>query len=326
MLDHPTSLDLDRLECARQVGDKIIAQCPACAAGGGDNKWEHLVIYPDGRWGCVLFGGRSEESKKHRSQIFALAGKSAGLNGDPARDRQWREKRAQAQFAEARRRTMVTAAENYLEKIVERHPWRVEEIMADSPQLTAGNLSDPRVFLPALFRPQDLIWTGAVTDTGSPAMSCHWKTCAEWRYHPISFMGPMVAPAIWKPGTFSRSFPNILARPYVVLDFDEIGGAKPKTSAEKQQLQAMAFSIVRWLRESLSWCLAAIISTGGKGIHAWFHHPSEEALESLKTVSKPLGLDSGLIGSPQHPCRLPGQIHAGTGVPSMMLWLQKPVQ
>lgn len=327
MLDHPTSLDLNRLECPRQVGDKIIAQCPACAAEGGDNKWEHLVIYPDGRWGCVLFGGKSEGSKKHRSLIFARAGKSTGPSRNPIRDREWREKQVQAKLAETRRVTLVSTAKHYLCNIVQRHPWAVEDVIADSPHLRARvrSQSDPRVFLPALFGPHDLIWTGAVRDTGRPAKARHWKTCAEWTYQPLGSIGPMVTPATWKPSSISRSGPNVLSRPYVVLDFDEIDGVKPRSSDEKERLQARAFSIIRWLRESRAWGLAAIIMTGGKGVQAWFHHPSDEALESLKAISSALGLDAGLLGAPEHPCRLPGQIHPATGVPSFYLWLQLPV-
>lgn len=66
------SLDLSKLENARERGGKIIARCPACAALGHDEKGEHLAIMPDGRFGCVVYPGAS--GKDHRKEIFALAG------------------------------------------------------------------------------------------------------------------------------------------------------------------------------------------------------------------------------------------------------------
>lgn len=66
------SLDLSRLENVRQRGDKTVARCPACAEENRDTKGEHLVIYQDGRFGCVANPGAA--GKSHRQRIFALAG------------------------------------------------------------------------------------------------------------------------------------------------------------------------------------------------------------------------------------------------------------
>jgi hypothetical protein len=66
------ALQFDLLENARTTGGgRIQARCPACAEGGGDTKAEHLVVYPDGRFGCCLHPG----DKQHRKRIFALVGR-----------------------------------------------------------------------------------------------------------------------------------------------------------------------------------------------------------------------------------------------------------
>ena len=65
------SLLLDKLENLKGTPDrKMTARCPACAEGGGDTKGDHLVIFPDGRFGCAANHGDAE----HRKEIFALAG------------------------------------------------------------------------------------------------------------------------------------------------------------------------------------------------------------------------------------------------------------
>jgi hypothetical protein len=76
------SLDPSKLENARQCGKKIIARCPACAEDGHDEKGEHLVIMPDGRFGCVTCPGAA--GKQHRQRIYALAGDKTTSRRGPA--------------------------------------------------------------------------------------------------------------------------------------------------------------------------------------------------------------------------------------------------
>ena len=68
------SLDVKRLEMARELGDGIVqARCPACAEGGGDRKGEHLRVYPDGRFGCCVH----PKDREHRRRIHSLAADKA---------------------------------------------------------------------------------------------------------------------------------------------------------------------------------------------------------------------------------------------------------
>jgi len=68
------SLDISKLERVRTNGAKTTARCPACAEAGHDQKGEHLFIYADGRFGCVVYPGDSADAKAHRRRIFALCG------------------------------------------------------------------------------------------------------------------------------------------------------------------------------------------------------------------------------------------------------------
>lgn len=64
------SLDHSLLENIKTTNGKTTARCPACKECGSDTTGEHLVIYPDGRFGCVVNEGNSE----HRKRIFDLVG------------------------------------------------------------------------------------------------------------------------------------------------------------------------------------------------------------------------------------------------------------
>lgn len=66
------SLDLTRLENVHEQGGKTIARCPACSEHGMDETGEHLIIQPDGRFGCVVHPGAA--GKPHRQRIAKLAG------------------------------------------------------------------------------------------------------------------------------------------------------------------------------------------------------------------------------------------------------------
>src|SRR5690606_34652912 len=114
---------------------------------------------------------------------------------------------------------------------------------------------DPRLFLASLFRSHDVVWTGAVWNSGRRHAD-HWRTVAKWQTAEV--LGPMVSPAIWQPGTVSRTAANVAAAPFTVLDFDEMDGRKPETPAEIEEHVAASLALVRWLREGLRWQLAGI--------------------------------------------------------------------
>lgn len=68
-------LNTDKLTNVNQRPDgSLTARCPACAETGNDNKGEHLIIFPDGRFGCAAHPGDHE----HRKKIFKAVGSRTG--------------------------------------------------------------------------------------------------------------------------------------------------------------------------------------------------------------------------------------------------------
>lgn len=63
---------LEKLKQVRRQGNKTLAQCPACAETGHDAEGDHLVIYAQGHFACVVNPGPN--GKAHRGRIFQLAG------------------------------------------------------------------------------------------------------------------------------------------------------------------------------------------------------------------------------------------------------------
>jgi hypothetical protein len=64
------SLKLALLKNVKHRPGKILAQCPACAEVGGDSKSIHLVVYPDGKFGCSA----NPKDRAHRRRIAELVG------------------------------------------------------------------------------------------------------------------------------------------------------------------------------------------------------------------------------------------------------------
>jgi hypothetical protein len=313
-------IDITQLEKVRRIGAKIIARCPACAATGSDRRGEHFYLNTaDGKFGCGAFPGDSE----HRRALFALVGIRGDRRQDPQRDREWREdRRKEREQAEARAK-LIEAARERRAAIVAKWRWEAADVWEDSPTRIDQPLTelDPCFFMSALFPQEAVVWTGEVFHSGTRHAD-HFRTVRDWLDAPT--LGPMVCPATWNSGTCSRVAANVLSAPFTVLDFDGFDGKHPGTPEELREHIAASLAIVRWLREGLQWQLAAIVWTGSKSIHAWFHTPPPEVLDSLRHTAGALGIDSGLIGRGEHPCRLPGQLHAKTGGMSRVLWLQSP--
>lgn len=227
--------------------------------------------------------------------------------------------------AEMKRNRINTTLRSKRSSIITAHPWNEAQVRADSPEQRIGRIHDPRHFLAALFPPAAVVWTGETHQSGQDGKHAdRWRTVTDWQDAPEHAVGPMVSPATWNPGTVSRSAANVLSSPYVVLDFDGFDGKAPSTPEELREHIAASLAIVRWMREALAWNLAAILFTGSKSIHTWFHTPPHAALESLKNTAPALGIDAGLIGRPEHPCRVPEWIHPKTGQVGRVLWLQRP--
>lgn len=314
-------INLSLLEKPRLRGGKLIARCPACAAEGSDKKGEHFFQNPTTHaFGCVKHPG----DREHRREIFRLVGITRPR--DPEKDREWRREQKKEKAQECEKAVLVRAMRAKRDQIFGSFPWTQAEVLADSPEKRPAHLSDPRLFLAALFRPDDIVWTGKPTWSGTNGdYAERWRAVEAWQDVPPRCVGPMVSPGTWPEGTLSRTKENVKSAPYVVLDFDGFDRVEPRTGEELKDHVAKSLSVVRWLREDREWQLAALLFTGSKSIHAWFHTPPPDALQSLRDVCDVLGVDRGLLGNPEHPCRLPGWPHQKTGIPSRVLWLQNSI-
>jgi len=64
------TLDLNKLDNVIERSGKIIARCPACAERGRDSQGNHLVIFDNGAYSCIV------GDANHRKEIYRLARKA----------------------------------------------------------------------------------------------------------------------------------------------------------------------------------------------------------------------------------------------------------
>lgn len=63
-------IDVSKLANVVKKDGKTVARCPACAARGGDATGNNLVVFDDGKFGCVA----APKNKAHNRMILQLVG------------------------------------------------------------------------------------------------------------------------------------------------------------------------------------------------------------------------------------------------------------
>jgi hypothetical protein len=163
----------------------------------------------------------------------------------------------------------------------------------------------------SLYAPDCILWIGHTHDSAPEDASQWQKDRAAKHFRPVSewlkqtrVPGNFTCPGTFKVGAFSRSNPNVISRPFLVVESDTL-------------VRSQTLSLIKWLRNFLR--LRAVVCTGGKSLHSWFDFPPEPILAELKIILPVLGADPALFKSSQ-PCRLPGAFRKDTGRNQSLIW------
>lgn len=189
-----------------------------------------------------------------------------------------------------------THAKALRSEILRQYRWPYHDIIDQSPVSVVGR--EPEHWRPIveLFRPGAVVWIGDKTDSGDPRFASSFRTSAEWlacQHVP----GPLICPATFAPGVWSRSNANVAERPYFVVESDTLG---------RDEVGA----VFKWLVSAVQLDLKAVVDTAGKSLHGWFGRPNSEVFNDLTIVLPELGCDAGMF-RPSQPARLPGALRDG---------------
>ena len=181
-------------------------------------------------------------------------------------------------------------------RVLRDHQWKYSQIQLDSPTPVDADSSGQWRSLLGLFAPDDVIWTGAVYDSGTTHHASHFRSRDEWLTL-TSAPAQFVCASTFKPGSYSRGNDTVARRPFLVVESDEL---------DRDTIGA----VFRWMREKVKLRLRCIVDTAGKSLHGWFEFPAEAELDELKVVLPEFGCDPKMFTASQ-PCRLPGALRDG---------------
>ena len=178
-----------------------------------------------------------------------------------------------------------------LPQILKKHRWTYDEILRESPVDVTKDCENHWKLLLEKFPATDVVWIGALRDSGSPACAANFKTVEEWLKYGRA-PGQFTCPVNFKNTSDARSNENVVNRRFLVVESDVL---------KKDEVGA----VFRWMMKC-GLKLMAVVDTAGKSLHGWFEFPScETALDELRLILPALGADPKLFTASQ-PVRLPG--------------------
>lgn len=273
-------------------------------------------------YGCSAHGDVIDLDQRLHRRSFAESCRALGGQEGPRFARRRARRRPHRNDGA---RCLAEAAGKQLQSILEAHrsdDWR-SELLNSSPVAALPGEADRHwaLMIGSLFPPHSILFVGDLYDSGPGRGEGHFREAGEWLECP-RLPGPRMAAATFRPGTVSRAKSEVLTRPYLVLESDEIIGRKPTNEAEREANKAASHALFRWCEQSLGLHLAAVVDTGNRSLHGWFSMPRREGIvEQLAVIAPALRLDGNLFRQPHAPLRLPGAVHEKTGLPAQLLYL-----
>lgn len=301
----PGSAQNAATKTASQIAEQVVGEvtwisetegyceCPGRGQHTNQNGQHDCIVYLDRvpTVHCLHASCASTVERKNRELREAIrAGHASGASEPSARELK--------RLNEARQRCerIRTRAAKSQPVVLKRWTWPYDEIVASSPTPTPKPRIDQTRLLLGAFDPGDVVWIGERSDSGQPDCGICFKPVEEWLRHG-EFNSQLVCPVVFKPGSYSRSNENVLARRFLVVESDTLS---------KDEVGA----VFRWLREVVGLDLVAVIDTAGKSLHAWFVWPGDDQLDDMKLVLPALGCDPKLFTASQ-PVRLAGGLRDG---------------
>jgi hypothetical protein len=307
---------------------KNIFKCFGCGAGGDAIKFLQRIeniSFPEAvRRLCAKHG------------LSMPDGQAAG---------EWKQKQRRrspeeiaAQVRQRKQAALARRAERSMDALLDKYSWSSAQMAGMSDYLPDTPLEEARALL-RLFQPDDIVWTGrwqhsiSADEAGNvraerpewfEEVQSRFRTAQEWLADGRTTPGPRICPSAMREGCVSRSDASAKVRRFLVIEHDKID--LPKQAA-----------LLRWLHESATLKLRAVVFTGGKSLHGWFDAPAAAAFDDLKTMlcgvppTDPKDKRQRIYGMgfdvqcfiPSQPFRIPGWPNEKTGKRVRLLFLNK---
>ena len=197
--------------------------------------------------------------------------------------------------------------------------WKAD-LWHDSPMIPPHDTDEQaKLMLRSLFAPDSILWLGDQFDSGSPHHAANFRTRDEWTT--LQTLPPRIAAGTFQEGSISRNAASLAITPFIVIESDELIGEKPRTDSQRAENKQKCAALFAFLTDRFKLTLRAVIDTGNRSLHGWFDRPSPAAVTALVSLAEALAIDAPVITQAYRPLRLPGCLHAATGQPSHLCYL-----
>jgi hypothetical protein len=192
--------------------------------------------------------------------------------------------------------------------------WHSSPIRFDDPGAA------PHDFIASLFKPDDILWLGELSDSGDPKHAAHLKTCRDWLK--TDRLPPRIASGTFHNGSISRCKESVKTSPFILMESDDLIGHKPSTPEERERNKAHSSALIGYAQDKLGLKLRAVIDTGGKSLHAWLDRPPDPEMSALRKMAAGFNIDESILENCQSsPLRMPHCIHEKTHNSANILYL-----
>lgn len=263
------SLDLAKLENVRPRGTGWQSACPACRTTGKDRRGNHLRIFEDEAYHCVV---GSDSDPNHNREIRGLAGKKEG--GISTKTRPRRESRLKDDWMPdfdpgLRARALDAIGPWTLADLHNSSPWPHPE---QEPPGRVLMMLHREIWAPLLWAPEPWLHT----------------VCPIYQVENPEEVECVSANRVIGDGTHcpredGRPSPSSEAnygpRSYLISEFDS------GTSDEQAAL-------IEYLRRGDYFPLRAVVHSGGKSLHAWWDVQGASEKDALDLLRLSVGLGS----------------------------------
>lgn len=330
-------------ECIKkQTASRVIMHCPfhkdrkpSFVANNSSGTWLYKCFSCGSAGSLIdLHAQASGQVARSKENIWSAA-EAVGITLSDDKTYTAKQKRAHAKRKQERMEAQLRkeARDKIQEDITERarqiitsklqahvtDTWRLDFL--DESPIRIDNPEDARQdFVQFLFKGRDVLWLGDVSDSGKPKHAANFKTCKQWILD--GDLPSRIAAGTFKAGSISRCGDNVLTKPFIVLECDELIGYKAKTAEDRERNKKLCAALIAYCRKFLGLTLRAVIDTGGKSLHAWFDTPLHDDLRAITALAKGMGIDVDVLEHcSSSPLRLPDCLHDETRERARLLYL-----
>jgi hypothetical protein len=287
-------------------GYKLVGPCPACRAIGRDNTGNHLVIYPDGRFGCAAHQSTEADWGQREDHLKAIWKALKDVMGGKIKC----PPKVSPEVKEAQRRAIQKALEAW-EMIKGKYSGPISSI-GESLDIPADPKEHFLTFC-RFWQEGEVAWVGDRYDCNatfqrhlfqphSEAEKAWEMVQAEGLDHASGF--------VWKNNADARKKSNALKYRLLVVEHDD---ATPEEQV----------ALIRAIKDKKNLPLLGVLHSGNKSLHGLFDGSGINAMsfEKICKFLKAIGADAGSFSRAS--TRTPGACRKDNKNLQRFVWINK---